>query len=183
MTEDCNNLGDFNLSGIPPAPRGTPQIEVTFDVDANGILNVNAVNKASGKTEKIRIERNGQLNQQDIDRMVADAESFKAEDDAQRERVAAKNGFEAYAYGMKQTLEGDAVKGKIDEAERGPVLQKITEAMSWLDANQLASKDEFEHSQKELESVCNPLVAKLNSAPGAGPQAAHANGTTVEEVD
>merc|ERR1712093_592047 len=104
MTKDNNSLGDFQLSGIPPAPRGTPQIEVTFDVDANGILNVNAVDKASGKSEKIRIERTGQLNQADIARMVAEAEKFKADDDAQRARVAAKNALEAYAYSSKQAL-------------------------------------------------------------------------------
>merc|ERR1711959_838085 len=131
----------------------------------------------------------GQLNQADIDRMVSEAEKFKADDDAQRERVAAKNGLEAYAYGIKQTLEGDAVKSKLDsDSEIAPALAKIAEAMAWLDANQLASKEEFVHYQNELEGVCNPLVAKLNgggnsTAPGTGPQAPHADEPTVTEVD
>jgi len=187
MTKDNNSLGDFQLSGIPPAPRGTPQIEVTFDVDANGILNVNAVDKASGKSEKIRIERNGQLNQADIDRMVAEAEKFKADDDAQRERVTAKNALEAYAYSSKQALEADTAKAKLDiDADITPALQKISEAMAWLDSNQLATKEEFEHYQKELEGAISPLMARLHSAaetPGAGPQAAHAPEPTVTEVD
>jgi L1 cell adhesion molecule like protein len=180
MTKDNNKLGNFELS-IAPAPRGTPQIEVTYDVDANGILNVTAVDKASGKSEKIRIERTGQLSKEDIDRMVSEAEKFKADDNAQRERVAAKNALEAYTYGMKQTLEDEKVKGRIDDATRTQALSKISETMEWLEANQLASKDEFEHSQKDLESVCNPIVAQLNSG---GPQASNTSNTcSAEEVD
>jgi len=188
LTKDNNGLGDFQLTSIPPAPRGTPQIEVTFDVDADGILNVSAVDKASGKSEKIRIERNCQLAQADIDRMVAEAESFKAEDDALRDRIAAKNSFESYAYAAKQAIEADSAKAKLDEATRAPALAKIDEAVAWLDANQLAEKDEFEDRKKELETVCGPVMAQLHGGGGAaapdpagpGPQA---NGTTVEEVD
>lgn len=181
MTKDNNKLGNFHLSGIAPAPRGTPQIEVTYDVDANGILNVTAVDKASQKKEQIRIERTGQLSKDDIDRMVADAEKFKEDDEAVRKQVAAKNGLESYAYGMKQTLENDNVKGRLDESQLNQALAKIKETMSWLDANQLASVEEFEHSQKELEAVCAPLVAQLNGGGTSGPQAA--NTSSAEEVD
>merc|ERR1711976_202281 len=141
-------------------------------------LNVNAIDKASGKSEKIRIERNGQLNQADIDRMVAEAEKFKVDDDAQRERVAAKNALEAYAYSSKQALEADSVKTKLDDTtEIAPALQKISEAITWLDANQLATKEEFEHYKKELEATISPLMAKLHAtadARGAGSKAPHA---------
>merc|ERR550517_1789508 len=111
MTKDNHLLGKFDLTGIPPAPRGTPQIEVTFDVDANGILNVSAVDKGSGKQEKITITNDkGRLSKEEIDRMVNEAEQFKSEDEAQRERVAAKNGLEAYIFNMKSSLDQDAVK-------------------------------------------------------------------------
>jgi L1 cell adhesion molecule like protein len=181
MTKDNNKLGNFHLSGIAPAPRGTPQIEVTYDVDANGILNVTAVDKATQKKEQIRIERTGQLSKDDIDRMVADAEKFKEDDEAVRKQVAAKNSLESYAYGMKQTLEDSNVKGRLDEGQLSQALVKIKETMTWLDANQLASIEEFEHSQKELEAVCSPLVAQLNGGGAPGPQAA--NASSAEEVD
>jgi len=179
MTKDNNQLGNFHLTGIAPAPRGTPQIEVTYDVDANGILNVTAVDKASGKSEKIRIERTGQLSKDDIDRMVADAEKYKAEDDAHREQVAAKNGLESYLYGMKQTLDDEKVKDRLDEGERSQAIQKLSETIEWLDANQLANKEEFEHYKKEAESICAPLVAKLNGAGGPQPSTQ----CSAEEVD
>merc|ERR1712183_1001463 len=106
-------LGKFDLTGIPPAPRGVPQIEVTFDVDANGILNVSAADKSSGKSEKITITNDkGRLSSEDIEKMVADAEKFKAEDDVQKERISAKNGLESYCFNMKSTVEDDKFKDK-----------------------------------------------------------------------
>merc|ERR1712070_158764 len=162
FTKDCNLLGKFQLSGIAPAPRGVPQIEVTFDVDANGILNVSAVDKATNKQEKITITNDtGRLSKSDIEKMVSEAEKFKAEDEAQKERIEKKNGLESYAYNMKQTLGDDKVKGKVDENELTTATAAIDNTISWLDANQLAEKDEFEYKQKELESICNPLVQKL----------------------
>lgn len=192
MTKDNNSLGKFQLSGIPPAPRGTPQIEVTFDIDANGILNVSAADKSTGKSEKITIKNDkGRLSKEDIDRMVNEAESFKAEDDKQRERIAAKNTLESYAYSVKQAVEDNKVAEKITEEDRNTVISKVNEIIGWLDNNQTAEKDEFEHHQKELEAVANPVMAKLHGAStngttptgtGGMPNTAPSN-ATVEEVD
>nr|QQY02552.1 heat shock cognate 71 kDa protein 1 [Cryptocotyle lingua] len=207
MTRDNNLLGKFELSGIPPAPRGVPQIEVTFDIDANGILNVSAVDKSTGKQNKITITNDkGRLSKDEIDRMVADAEKYKADDEVQRDRVAAKNALEGYAYSMKQTVEDEKVQDKIPEADRKLIAEKCSEVISWLDSNQTAEKDEFEHKQKELEKVCTPIITKMYQAagggagmpggmpggfpggmPGAGGEgdapAGGAKGPTIEEVD
>ncbi|KFZ46941.1 Heat shock 70 kDa protein, partial [Antrostomus carolinensis] len=183
MTKDNNLLGKFDLTGIPPAPRGVPQIEVTFDIDANGILNVSAVDKSTGKENKITITNDkGRLSKDDIDRMVQEAEKYKAEDEANRDRVAAKNSLESYTYNMKQTVEDDKLKGKISDQDKQKVLDKCQEVVSWLDRNQMAEKEEYEHKQKELEKLCNPIVTKLYQ--GAGGAGAGGNGfTTIEEVD
>ncbi|NXI37822.1 HSP70 protein, partial [Galbula dea] len=183
MTKDNNLLGKFDLTGIPPAPRGVPQIEVTFDIDANGILNVSAVDKSTGKENKITITNDkGRLSKDDIDRMVQEAEKYKAEDEANRDRVAAKNSLESYTYNMKQTVEDDKLKGKISDQDKQRVLDKCQEVISWLDRNQMAEKEEYEHKQKELEKLCNPIVTKLyQGAGGAG--AGGSGGPTIEEVD
>ncbi|NXG77495.1 HSP70 protein, partial [Baryphthengus martii] len=183
MTKDNNLLGKFDLTGIPPAPRGVPQIEVTFDIDANGILNVSAVDKSTGKENKITITNDkGRLSKDDIDRMVQEAEKYKAEDEANRDRVAAKNSLESYTYNMKQTVEDDKLKGKISDQDKQKVLDKCQEVVSWLDRNQMAEKEEYEHKQKELEKLCNPIVTKLyQGAGGAG--AGGSGGPTIEEVD
>merc|ERR1711933_596845 len=116
MTRDNHLLGQFDLTGIPPAPKGTPQVEVTFDVDANGILNVSAVEKGSGKIEKITITNDkGRLSKEDIEKMVNDAEKFKDEDDKQKERISAKNGLESYIFNLKSTLDQEEVNKKLDE--------------------------------------------------------------------
>ncbi|CAN0117620.1 unnamed protein product [Bubo scandiacus] len=183
MTKDNNLLGKFDLTGIPPAPRGVPQIEVTFDIDANGILNVSAVDKSTGKENKITITNDkGRLSKDDIDRMVQEAEKYKAEDEANRDRVSAKNSLESYTYNMKQTVEDDKLKGKISDQDKQKVLDKCREVVSWLDRNQMAEKEEYEHKQKELEKLCNPIVTKLyQGAGGAG--AGGSGGPTIEEVD
>ncbi|KAM6204997.1 heat shock-related 70 kDa protein 2 [Sarcoramphus papa] len=183
MTKDNNLLGKFDLTGIPPAPRGVPQIEVTFDIDANGILNVSAVDKSTGKENKITITNDkGRLSKDDIDRMVQEAEKYKAEDEANRDRVAAKNSLESYTYNMKQTVEDEKLKGKISDQDKQRVLDKCQEVVSWLDRNQMAEKEEYEHKQKELEKLCNPIVTKLyQGAGGAG--AGGSGGPTIEEVD
>ncbi|KER26783.1 hypothetical protein T265_06064 [Opisthorchis viverrini] len=169
MTRDNNLLGKFELSGIPPAPRGVPQIEVTFDIDANGILNVSAVDKSTGKQNKITITNDkGRLSKDEIDRMVADAEKYKADDENQRDRVAAKNSLESYAYSMKQTVEEEKVMDKIPEADRKLISEKCSETISWLETNQTAEKEEFEHKQKELEKVCTPIITKMYQAAGGG---------------
>ncbi|XP_036622229.1 heat shock 70 kDa protein 1A [Trichosurus vulpecula] len=193
MTKDNNLLGRFDLSGIPPAPRGVPQIEVTFDIDANGILNVTAVDKSTGKANKITITNDkGRLSKEEVERMVQDAEKYKAEDEAQREKVSAKNALESYAFNMKSAVEDEGLKGKISEEDKRKVLEKCQEAISWLDANQLAEKEEFEHKRKELEQVCNPIITGLYQGAGGppggscGPQSQHSSsgtGPTIEEVD
>jgi len=185
MTKDNNRLGRFQLSGIPPAPRGVPQIEVTFDIDANSILNVSAVEKGSGKTNKIIITNDkDRLSKEDIERMVNDAEKFKDEDSQQRERIQAKNNLESYAFNLKSSLENDNVKEKISESDRTKVCDKCKEVLDWLDNNQTAEKDEFEYQQKELESVATPVMKNVYATGGDTNQSTDSNdGPTVEEVD
>jgi len=200
MTMHNHQLGQFNLTGIPPAPRGTPQIEVTLDVDANGILNVSAVEKAGGKSEKITITNdNGRLSKEEIEKMVEESEKFQAEDEKQKERIDAKNTLESYCFNVKSTLEDNATKDKISDDERASVLEKCNDTISWLDKNQSAETDEFKHKQKEMESMFNPIVNKLygngQSTPniptpgGCGAESGQGfggknyNGPTVEEVD
>merc|ERR1712004_629144 len=193
MTKDNHNLGKFDLTGIPPAPRGVPQIEVTFDIDANGILNVSASDKSTGKQNKITITNGkGRLSKEDIERMVNDAEKFKAEDEVQKERIAAKNGLESYCFNMKATIDDEKVKDKISEADKKAINDKCDEAIKWLDGNQLGEKEEFVDEQKEVEAVCSPIVTKLyqgaggahGGMPGAGSGASgKGDGPTIEEVD
>jgi len=187
MTKDNHLLGKFDLTGIPPAPRGVPQIEVTFDVDANGILNVSAVEKGSGKQEKITITNDkGRLSKEEIDRMVNDAEKFKDEDEAQRQRLEAKNGLESYIFNMKSSLDQEQVKAKLSTDELSNAKSKLDEAINWLDANQLAEKEEFTHKQKEIESNLKSLIEKMYSAGGStGPSGPTTAGKepTIEEVD
>merc|ERR1711973_117032 len=170
MTKDNNLLGKFELSGIPPAPRGVPQIEITYDIDANGILNVSAVDKSTGKENKITITNDkGRLSKEEIERMVQDAEKFKADDEKQKERISAKNSLESYCFNMKSTVEDDKVKDKITEDDRKKINDKCDEAIKWLDANQLAEVEEFNEKQKEIEAVCNPIITKLYGAAGGAP--------------
>lgn len=206
MTKDNNLLGKFELTGIPPAPRGVPQIEVTFDIDANGILNVSAADKSTGKESKITITNDkGRLTKEEIERMVQEAEKFKEEDEKVQQTVAAKNNLESYAYNMKGAMEDEKVKDKVSEEERKTVLDKCKEVLDWLDKNQTANKDEFEYHQKEVEKVCMPIVSKMyqgaggqmpggaqmpggfpGAAPGGGgaaPGSGGAGGPTIEEVD
>uniref|UniRef100_A0A914XDR5 Heat shock protein 70 n=1 Tax=Plectus sambesii TaxID=2011161 RepID=A0A914XDR5_9BILA len=200
MTKDNNLLGKFELSGIPPAPRGVPQIEVTFDIDANGILNVSAQDKSTGKQNKITITNDkGRLSKDDIERMVQEADKYKADDEAQRDRVSSKNALESYAFNMKQTIDDEKIKEKISEEDRKKISDKCEEVIKWLDGNQAAEKEEFEHHQKELESVCTPIITKLyqqgggGGMPGGGmpggfpggaaPGGGSGGGPTIEEVD
>jgi len=178
MTRDNHMLGKFDLTGIPPAPRGVPQIEVTFDVDANGILNVSAADKSSGKSQKITITNDkGRLSKEEIEKMVNDAEKFKAEDDQQKERIAAKNGLESYCFNMKSTVEDDKLKGKISESDLKTISDKCEETIKWLDQNQSAEVDEFKHKQSEIEGICNPIVSKLYQQ-GQAPQNGMPSGQT-----
>merc|ERR1712003_45390 len=167
MTKDNNILGKFNLDGIPPMPRGQPQIDVCFDIDANGILNVSALEKSTGKENKITITNDkGRLSQDEIERMVSEAEKFKAEDDANRNRIEAKNGLENYCYSLKSSISSEEVAGKIPEDQKAHLDATIEDTIAWLDANPAAEKEEYEEKQKDLEGVAMPILQ--NMAGGAG---------------
>jgi len=188
MTKDNHLLGKFQLSGIPPAARGVPQIEVTFDIDANGILHVKAEDKSTGKAQSITItNEKGRLSQSEIDRMVKEAEQYKGEDEANRVRVESKNSLENYCFSMRNTLGEEKIKEKLEESDKQAVEKVVTETLDWLERNQLAEKEEFDAKQKEVEAVCNPVMMKVYSAgggmPGGMPGAPSAGGPTVEEVD
>jgi len=194
MTKDNNLLGKFELGGIPPAPRGVPQIEVTFDIDANGILNVSAVDKSTGKESKITITNDkGRLSKEEIERMVQEAEKYKSADEAQRDRVTAKNALESYCFNMKSTIDDDKVKDKISAEDRAAITTACDDAIKWLDSNQLGEKEEYDHKQKEVEKVCSPIISKMYGAAGGemppgggmpeGPGAGAGPGPTIEEVD
>ncbi|KAJ0050877.1 hypothetical protein NL108_009286 [Boleophthalmus pectinirostris] len=189
MTKDNNLLGRLELTGILPAPRGVPQIEVTFDIDSNGILNVSAVDKSTGKENKITITNDkGRLSKGEIEEMVLDAEKFKAEDEAQRNRVSAKNALEAYVFTVKDSVQDEAVSSKLSQDDRKKLLDMCEETMSWLDNNQLAEVEEYQHKQKELEKVCKPIISKLyQGVPPTGSCREDARGSsqgpTIEEVD
>lgn len=170
MTKDCRELGKFDLSGIPAAPRGVPQIEVTFEVDANGILNVKAEDKGTGKSEKITITNDkGRLSQDEIDRMVREAEEFADEDKKVRERVDSRNSLETYVYNMKNTInDKDKLADKIDKDDKEKIDAALKDALDWLDDNQSAEKEDFDEKLKEVEAVCNPIVSKVYQQSGGG---------------
>ncbi|KAJ3124546.1 70-kilodalton heat shock protein [Physocladia obscura] len=186
--KDNNLLGQFELSGIPPAPRGVPQIDVTFDVDANGILNVSAVEKSTGKQNKITITNDkGRLTKEEIERMVSEAEKFKAEDDAAGVRIAAKNAFETYAYNLRNTVGEARVSTKLTKADKLKLTTVIDEAIRWLDLNQEADKNEYEHKRKELERTANPIISKIYGGAATGRvgkgKAAAAATSTADDLD
>jgi len=195
MTKDNSMLGKFHLDGIPQAPRGVPQIEVTFDIDANGILNVSAQDKSTGKANQITItNEKGRLSQAEIDRMLREAETFKNEDERNRSKVEAKNGLENYCFTMRNTLNEEKLKDKFEATDKEKIETGVKEALDWLDKNQLAEKDEFESKQKELEGIVNPIMMKVYHAtsgsgapeggmPQGGMPGAGNMGPSVEEVD
>merc|ERR1712106_845676 len=170
MTKDCHNLGKFELTGIAPAPRGVPQIEVTFEVDANGILQVAAEDKGTGKAEKITITaEKGRLSDEEIERMVKEAEDYAEEDKKIKERIDARNGLESYLYNLKNTLEDDE-KGAADDisAEDKKDLQDlIDETLDWMDENPEADKEDYDEKNKEVEQIANPIMRNMYAG-GAG---------------
>merc|ERR1712072_590293 len=171
MTKDNHLLGKFDLSGIPPAPRGVPQIDVTFEIDANGILNVKAEDKGTGKAEKITITNDkGRLNQDEIERMVKEAEQFAEEDKKVKGKVEAKNSIENYLYSMKNTVTDQKKLGeKISEEDKKTVLDAVEEGIKWVDASVDADEEAFKTKQKDIEGVCNSIISKLYAAGGAPP--------------
>jgi heat shock 70kDa protein 1/2/6/8 len=195
-TKDNNLLGKFELTGIPPAPRGVPQIEVTFDIDANGILNVSASDKSTGKSNKITITNDkGRLSKEDIERMVEEAEKYKTEDEKTRQRIEAKNSLENYAYNIRTTVRDEKTKNKISENDRNLIENKVKEVIEFIENSEKSEKEEFEEKEKELKSIADPIIAKLyqgssmpdmNSFNPQSPSEENNNqgaGPKIEEVD
>lgn len=182
MTKDNNLLGTFDLTGIPPAPRGIPKIDVTFDLDANGILNVSAKENSTGKSRNITIKNDkGRLSQRDIERMLAEAEQYKEEDERQRQRVASKNQLESYVFSVKQSI--DDAGSKLTDSEKNKIRDECDSTIKWLDANQTAEKDEYEYRLKELENICRPVMTKLHRGAAGESGGGKQDGPTIEEVD
>ncbi|CAL1269381.1 unnamed protein product, partial [Larinioides sclopetarius] len=169
MTKDNHLLGKFDLNGIPPAPRGVPQIEVTFEIDVNGILKVTAEDKGTGIKEKITITNDhNRLTPEDIERMIKDAEQFAEDDKKIKEKVEARNELESYAYSLKnQVADKEKLGGKLSSSEKEKMEEAIEEKIKWLDENQDAESDEFQRQKKELEDVVQPIISKLYA--GAAP--------------
>jgi len=198
MTKTNRLLGQFELSGIPPAPRGVPQIEVSFDVDANGILSISASDKGTGRTQSLTItSEKGRLSDEEIERMVKEAEDFAEQDTAEKNNVEARNQLEAYLYNLKNSI-NDTLEGKLEEAEKDELLKSIDDALVWLEDNPAAEKAECDEKQKEVERLANPILKKAyESAANAGGNADgddfmgadldgagdHMDEPSVEEVD
>jgi L1 cell adhesion molecule like protein len=169
MTKDNHLLGTFDLSGIPPPPPGGPQIDVTCDSDANGLLNVAAEDKTTGKKNQITITNDkARLSKDEIDRMVSEAAMYEEDDKRQRERIDAKNGLENYAYSMKNTVNEEKVAGMLDDADKQKILDEVNNTVQWLEGNQEADKAEYEDRQKDLEAICSPIIQKMYAAGGGG---------------
>jgi L1 cell adhesion molecule like protein len=173
FTRDCNLLGNFDLTGIPPMPRGQPQIEITYDLDANGILNVSACEKSSGKTQNITITNDkGRLSPEEIEKMVQEAEKFKEEDELLKRKIDAKNNLENLLYSSKNTLNDEKLKDKFSEENKSTLEEKISELQTWFDENsQTADTEAFEGKTKEFEAVFNPIMKEVygpDGAPGMG---------------
>lgn len=187
LTKDNNLLGKFNLEGIPPAKRGIPQIEVTFDIDTNGIMNVSALEKSIGKSEKITITNNkGRLSKEDIEKMVKEAERFKAEDDLLKKKIEAKNNLENYTYSVKNTLQEEKLKDKFSEEDKKKINDEVEQISKWLDCNPNADTNEYESKMKKLEDLFNPIMSKIyQQGREQNNSNHHAEGKkpTVDEVD
>ncbi|PHU16085.1 Heat shock cognate 70 kDa protein [Capsicum chinense] len=192
-TRDNNILGKFELFVIPPAPRGVPQITVCFDIDANGILNVSAEDKTTGQKRKITITNHkGRLSKEEIEKMAQEAEKYKTEDEEHKKKIEAKNALDNYAYNMRNTLKDEKIASKLSADDKTKVEDAIEQAIQWFDGNQLAEADEFEEKVKKLESLCNPIIARMYQGAGGdisagmdedGPAPSCSSGADIEEVD
>ena len=170
MTKDNHILGKFNLEGIPPAARGVPQIEVTFDIDANGILNVSAVDKGTGKQNKITITNDkGRLSKEEIEKMVSDAEKFKEEDEAMAKKIGSRNGFENYCFQMRNTLDDEKLKASFTNEDKRAIKELSEEGLQWLEGNKEADAEVIEGKQKEIESKYNPIMMRVYQESGTAP--------------
>jgi heat shock protein 1/8 len=199
FTKDNNLLGKFQLDGIPPMPRGVPQIEVTYDIDANGILTVSAVEKSTGKEHKITIKNDkGRLSKEEVERMVKEAEKYKEEDEKNAKIIESKSKLENYCYSLKNSVNDEKLADKIQEEDKTTIMSKVEETLKWLDDNQMNSADEYDAKQKVLEEICSPIMQKIyqtgmasqgampgGMAPAAAPPAAPPADDPIEiaEVD
>ena len=168
LTKDNHNLGKFDMSGIPPAPKGVPQIEVTFEIDENSILTVSASDKGTGKKETSTITNDkGRLTKEEIEQMIADSEKYAEEDKAIKEKIDARNTFENYIYQMKNSVtDKDKLAEKLSEEDKGTIKDALTDAQDWLNANTDAEKDDFEDKLKELQTICDPIISKVYQSQG-----------------
>ena len=165
LTRDCNALGTFELTGIPPAPRGVPQIEVSFDIDANGILNVTAKDKTTGKENKVTITNDSnRLSKEDVEKMVQEAEKFKEDDEKVREKIDAKNKLEGYVYHVKESVLSGEISSKLEDSDKEEVNRKVEETLQWMEDNESASSEAFENQRQELEKLVNPIMQKMYQA-------------------
>ena len=194
FTKDNNLLGNFQLDGIPPMPRGVPQIEITYDIDANGILNVSAVEKSTGKSQKITITNDrSRLSKEDIERMVAEAEKFKDEDEKAKIRVEAKNNLENYIYSLKNSIREEKIESLLSQTDKDTLEKLTTETITWLEQNPNSDKDVYEKKKKEVEDIAMPIMSKLGSQQQSTPtsdfkppsqnQQQSYNAPRVEEID
>jgi L1 cell adhesion molecule like protein len=196
LTKDNNELGDFKLEGIPPAPRGTPQIEVAFDLDANGIMNIEACDKGTGKKQNITIKNDkGRLSSEDIDRMVDEAEKYKEEDELHKQKIESKNSLENLLYQSKSSVENEQVISKLEDSEIQTVKDTVSEAETWLLEER--SKEDYDNKLKEVNDKLNPIMMKIYSEgeggsempvppvgdPGSPGSPEPAMGPTIDEVD
>jgi molecular chaperone DnaK (HSP70) len=167
MTKSNRLLGQFELTGIPPSPRGVPQIEVSFDVDANGILSISAADRGTGKSETLTItSEKGRLSEEEIERMVAEAEEFAEQDAAEKAKVQARNELEAYLYNLKNSIT-DTLQGKLSDDDKSTLTTTVEGALVWLEDNPAAEKDDYDEKQKEVERVANPILKKAYESAGA----------------
>merc|ERR1711959_82818 len=183
LTKDNHNLGKFDMTGIPPAPKGVPQIEVTFEIDENSILTVSAADKGTGKKESITITNDkGRLTKEEIDQMIADSEKYAEEDKAIKEKIDAKNQFENYIYQMKNSIEDkDKLAEKLSDEDKSTIKDALTDAQDWLNANADAEKDDFEEKLKELQGTCDPIIKKVYQEKGGQGGAGGEGGKEEEE--
>ena len=160
FTKDNRLLGQFELSGIPPAPRGVPQIEVSFDVDANSILNVSAVDKGTGVEQKITITNDsGRISKEEIEQMIQDSEKFKEDDEKQKAKIDSKNELENFLYNTKNTINKPEIK--MDQSDKDKVLKLVDDKINWLDNNTTASKEEYDDIMKEVQDEISPIMTKM----------------------
>jgi molecular chaperone DnaK (HSP70) len=197
MTKSNRLLGQFELQGIPPAPRGVPQIEVSFDVDANGILSISAHDKGTGKVESLTItSEKGRLSEEEIEKMVKEAEDFAEQDAAEKDKIVARNELEAYLYNLKNSI-SDQLEGKLTPVDKETLTKTVQDALVWFEDNPAAEKSDYDAKQKEVEQIVNPILKRAYESAAGGASSGGApeddfmgedldgvdNGPQVEEVD